>query len=79
MDTKDKSQENKPPPAGGQAPQEGMPKEDMLQEEVPKMDSHKKNPNPRANENLPADVQEDLNDATKEQGPGTEITDGEDG
>lgn len=44
-----------------------------------KKDSLKKNPNPRANENLPEELQEKKGDKKLEQGPGSEITDGEDG
>jgi hypothetical protein len=39
----------------------------------------KKNPNPRANENLPEAVQTDKEDKKQEQGAGSEVTDGEDG
>ena len=69
MDNKDKPQESKLPANSGEE----------QHEEIPKMDSHKKNPNPRANENLPADVQEEQKDPANQQGPGSEITDGEDG
>lgn len=43
-----------------------------------KMDAFKKNPNPRANENLPEDEQKKEGKQDQE-GPGSEVTDGEDG
>lgn len=42
-------------------------------------DQLKKNPNPRANENLPEALQTDKDDEEQEQGTGSEVTDGEDG
>lgn len=42
-------------------------------------DKLKKNPNPRANENLPEALQTDKEDKKQEQGAGSEVTDGEDG
>lgn len=59
-------------------PEQPVPQQLPPEEPPTKMDAIKKNPNPRANENLPEDIQEGEKDFEQE-GPGTEVTDGEDG
>lgn len=71
MSNIDKKKDEVGSDAGGNADKpSGQPGQD---------DQLKKNPNPRANENLPEALQTDKENKEQEQGAGSEVTDGEDG